>query len=293
MLLVTQTDYLSRLYGDFEALRMLSEAGFDGADYSMFHLTAEKHPMLEDDWKEKALALRAHADALGIPFLQGHAPFSFRDQSPEGWKTYNFPRLVRSIEIAGVLGIPKLVIHPVQCLPYKQNVQTLHDYNMEFYRALIPYAKQAGVQICLENMWQRNRLRGNYITHSTCSRAEEAAAWVDELNDPAIGYCLDLGHCGLVELDAADEIRKLGTRITALHVHDNNFVEDQHILPYQGHADWADILSALGEVDYKGSFTFEADCFLEKVPAAVLPTALQLMVEIGRYMIGKIGNKAD
>lgn len=288
MLLVTLTDYLARLYGDMEAVRMLYEAGFDGIDYSMFSLSAEHHPLLEEDWKEKALALRTYADKLGIPFIQGHAPFSFHDNSPEGFRTYIFPRLVRSIEIAGVLGIRELVIHPVQFLPYKQNVSTLHDYNMEFYRALIPYARAAGVRICLENMWQRNRLRGNLITHSTCSRAEEAAAWVDELNDPSIGYCLDLGHCGLVELDAADEIRKLRHRITALHVHDNNFMEDQHILPYQGHADWKDILSALREVEYKGSFTFEADCFLEQVPEPVIPSALKLMVEVGRHMIGQI-----
>lgn len=287
MLLVTQTDRLAELYGDRTAIRMLAEAGFDGIDYSMFHLTeVEEHPLLSDNWQEEAKSLRMYAESLGIRFVQGHAPFSFRDRSPERWKTHNFPRLVRAIEIAGVLGIEELVIHPVQFLPYKQNAAILHDYNMEFYRALIPYAKAAGVRICLENMWQRNRLRGNIITHSTCSRAEEAAAWVDELADPiSIGYCLDLGHCGLVELDAADEIRKLGHRLTALHVHDNNFMDDQHILPYQGHADWADILSALREVGYNGPFTFEADNFLRQVPEAILPTAVRMMAELGRYMI--------
>ena len=288
MLLVTQTDRLASLYGDRTAVQMLHEAGFDGIDYSMFFLTNGNHPLLEENWRAEAEALRAYADSLGIPFIQGHAPFSFRDNTPEGWKTHNFPRLVRAIEIAGVLGIRELIIHPVQFLPYKQNVETLHGYNMEFYRALIPHAKAAGVRICLENMWQRHPKRGNYITHSTCSRAAEAAAWVDELNDPAIGYCLDLGHCGLVELDAADEIRKLGHRLTALHVHDNDFVSDQHILPYHGNADWKEILAALKEVGYPGPFTFEADSFLYKTPAPVLPAALKMMVELGRHMIAQI-----
>lgn len=288
MLLATQTDLLSHLYGDFEMVRMLKEAGFDGIDYSMFPLTAPNHPLLEDNWEETARALRAHADSLGIPFVQGHAPFSFRDRSPDGWKNYNYFRIVRSIEVAGVLGIKELIVHPLQFLPYKQNVQTLHDYNMEFFAALLPHAKKAGVRICLENMWQRNPKRGNLITHSTCSRAEEAAAWVDELNDSSIGYCLDLGHCGLVELDAADEIRTLGHRLTALHVHDNDFMADQHILPYQGHADWTAILTALREVGYTGAFTFEADNFLRQVPQAVIPSALKLMAEVGRYMIAQI-----
>ena len=289
MLLVTQTDRLATLYGDREAVRMLKEAGFDGLDYSMFFLTHGDHPLLSDGWKEEILALRAYADSLGIPFIQGHAPFSFKDNTPEGWKTHNFPRLLRAIEIAGVLGIRELIIHPVQFLPYKQNAETLHGYNMEFYRALIPYAKQAGVRICLENMWQRNQKRGNLITHSTCSRAEEAAAWVDELNDPdSIGYCLDLGHCGLVEREAGEEIRKLGRRITALHVHDNDYIADQHTIPYHGNADWKDILAALKEVGYQGPFTFEADSFLYKIPAPVLPAALKMMVELGRHMIAQI-----
>lgn len=289
MLLVTQTDRLAAMYGDREAVRMLAEAGFDGIDYSMFYLTHGDHVMLGEGWRAEAEALRAYADSLGIVFVQGHAPFSFRDNSPEGWKNHNFPRLVRAIEISGVLGIRELIIHPVQFLPYKQNADTLHDYNMEFYRALIPYAKAAGVRICLENMWQRNPKRGNLITHSTCSRAEEAAAWVDELCDPeSIGYCLDLGHCGLVEREAGEEIRTLGSRITALHIHDNDYVADQHILPYHGNADWADILAALKEVGYKGAFTYEADTFLYKTPAAVLPDALKLMVALGRYMISQI-----
>ncbi len=289
MLLVTQTDRLASLYGDRTAVRMLHEAGFDGIDYSMFFLTNGNHPLLEDNWRAEAEALRAYADSLGIPFIQGHAPFSFRDNTPEGWKNHNFLRLVRAIEIAGVLGIRELIIHPVQFLPYKQNAETLHAYNMDFYRALIPHAKAAGVRICLENMWQRNAKRGNYITHSTCSRAEEAAAWVDELCDSeSIGYCLDLGHCGLVELDAGEEIRKLGHRLTALHVHDNDFVNDQHILPYHGNADWKDILSALKEVGYQGPFTFEADTFLYKTPESVLPAALKLMVDLGRSMISQI-----
>lgn len=288
MLLVTQTDHLGRLYGDREAVRMLAEAGFDGIDYSMFSLSDPSPRLMEDGWEEEIRALRAYADSLGVPFIQGHAPFSFRDNSPEAWETVNYPRILRSIEIAGILGIRELVIHPIQFLPYKQNKETLHQWNMEYYRSLLPHAKQAGVRICLENMWQRNRLRGNIITHSTCSKAEEAAAWIDELNDPSIGYCLDLGHCGLVELDADAEIRKLGHRLTALHVHDNDFVEDQHILPYHGHANWEAILAALKEVGYSGPFTFEADNFLVKTPDPLLPTALKLMVELGRHMIAQI-----
>ena len=117
---------------------------------------------------------------LGIPFIQGHAPFSFRDNTLEGWKTHNYPRLVRAIEIAGVLGIRELIIHPVQFLPYKQNAATLHAYNMEFYRALAPTAKEAGIKIALENMFVTDPNR-KIFTESTCGDPREFVDYLDTL----------------------------------------------------------------------------------------------------------------
>lgn len=288
MLLTTQTDCLGRRYGDRQAIRMLAEAGFQAVDYTMFSLADEKPLLMTDAWRTEVLELKTLADTLGLPFVQGHAPFSFRDYSEESWRHFIFPRLLRSIEISGLLGIENLVIHPVHHLDYKKNKNLLHDWNMTFYRALLPYAKDAGVRICLENMWQRDRKRGNIISDDTCSAAEEMAAWADELNDPSIGVCLDIGHCGLVGRDADSAVRVLGRRLSALHVHDNDFMSDLHTLPYLGHADWNAVLAALREVGYEGNFTYEADRFFEGMPDEIVPAALKFMVQTGRYMIRQI-----
>lgn len=289
MLLVTQTRELSARYGDCEAIRMLAEAGYDALDYSMFCMTeASGSRLLSDGWREEMTELRALAESLGVPFVQGHAPHTFSDHSEEAWRGENFPRLLRSIEIAGALGIENLVIHPIHHLDYRKNRELLHEWNMRFYRRLLPYAKDAGVRICLENMWQRDRRRGNIISDDTCSAAEELAAWVDELNDPSFGVCLDIGHCGLVGRDAEESVSTLGGRLTVLHVHDNDFVSDDHTLPYLGKADWDAILAALAGVGYRGNLTFEADRFLTHIPDALIPAALRFMVATGRHMIEKI-----
>lgn len=285
-MLVTQTDCLGRRFGDRQAIRMLADAGFDGLDYSMFAMT--NHPtciLCTDEWREEIGALKALSETLGLPFVQGHAPYSFRDKSDEAWEKVNFPLLIRSIEIAGMLGIENLVVHPIHHLDYKKNRVLLHEWNMRFYRALIPYAREAGVRLCLENMWQRDPKRGNIISDDTCSAAEELAAWADELNDPAIGVCLDIGHCGLVGRDAAESVCTLGSRLSCLHVHDNDFMSDLHTLPYLGHTDWDAVLDALAKVGYEGNLTFEADRFFESMPDSLLPDALKLMVSTGRHMI--------
>lgn len=289
MQLVTMTEGLSRRYGDRRAIEMLAGAGFDALDYSMHRMAKDSSDRLcSESWQDAANELKAVADAHGLSFVQGHAPYKFRDVSEEAWKAVNFPLLIRSIGIAGRLGIQDLVIHPIHHLDYKKHRELLHEWNMRFYRALIPYAKDAGVRICLENMWQRDPKRGNIISDDTCSAAEELAAWVDELNDPAIGVCLDIGHCGLVGRDADASIGTLGRRLRCLHVHDNDFMSDLHTLPYLGHADWDAILSALGRVGYAGNLTFEADGFFEHMPDPLIPHALKLMVATGRAMIEKI-----
>jgi sugar phosphate isomerase/epimerase len=52
----------------------------------------------------------------------------------------------------------------------------------------------------------------------------------------------------------------------ALHVHDNDYIDDRHTLPGLGRMDWEEIMKALAEIDYDGDFTYEADNFLVNIP---------------------------
>ena len=51
---------------------------------------------------------------------------------------------------------------------------------------------------------------------------------------------------------------------------------------------WNAITKALGEIDYQGDFTFEADAFLERFDEDTLPVAVGFMAQIGRQLIEKI-----
>ena len=152
------------------------------------------------------------------------------------------------------------------------------------YRAL---AKEYGIKIALENMFQRE-VKRKILGADTCSHPAEFIRYLDTLDDEHFVACLDLGHCGVVGLEAQDCIRALGhERLHALHVHDNDYTKDMHMLPGLGKMDWEEIMKALAEIRYDGEFTYEADRFFISMPQEMMPNAVRLMVDMGRYLIGR------
>ena len=126
----------------------------------------------------------------------------------------------------------------------------------------------------------------------TCSNVDEFIRYIDTLNSPQITACLDVGHVALPlgDLTAADVIRKLGhDRLGSLHIHDNDYTRDQHILPYLGKLDWAEIAKALGEIDYQGDFTYEVNGqLIGSCDEGFVPIAAGFMGATGKHIVSMI-----
>lgn len=286
MILSTQTDYLGRKFGEERAIDVIADAGFDAIDLTMFGMKEDTSAFCQSDYKGYAEKLKKKAHIRGLTFNQAHAPFPC-SKLDDAYNTMIFERLVRSVEIAGIVGAKCIVVHPMHHLPYLENSEKLKEMNMEFYRSLAPYAKVAGVKIALENMWQRNQETKQIIV-SACSRTKEFADWLDTLNDECFTACLDLGHCGLYGFDAAEMIKGLGDRLGALHVHDNDYLSDAHTAPYLGKMHWDTICDALAMTGYKGDLTLEADNFYRPFGEELAPSAAKFLHDIGRNLIKRI-----
>lgn len=281
MKLVTQTEVISDRLGDEAAIRIICESGFDGLDYSMFKMSDDDDILNTDGYKKHIKNLADIAASYGKTFEQAHSPFP---SCREGNVEYNekmFEKLKRSLEIAGMLDAKICVVHPVQFSSDQK------EQNMELYHKLEPYAADYGVKIALENMWGWSD-ELNRIVPNVCSVAEDFNRYVDVLDPAHFTACLDLGHCGLVGDNAGSMIRQMGSRLGCLHIHDNDNFNDSHTLPYTSEMDWDDILHALGEIDYQGHFTYEADYFLKKFPDDLLPACEKFMHDVGRSMMKKI-----
>ena len=61
---------------------------------------------------------------------------------------------------------------------------------------------------------------------------------------------------------AANMIRALGSRLQALHIHDNDCLGDTHQIPFSMNIDFDSVAKALKDINYQGELTLEADRFL-------------------------------
>lgn len=288
MLLSTNTTALTAIFSEEEAVRLIKEAGFDAYDISLHgSMRNPASGLFGEGCIAYAEKLRAYADGLNLPCNQAHAPFHSSTGDPETDERL-FREIVMSMEAAAVLGAKIIVVHPKQHLRYSENAEELYKLNLEFYARLIPYCEKFGIKVAVENMWQRNSA-SNAICDSTCSQAWEFNKYIDGINSKWVTGCLDIGHTSLVTDDIPGFIRKMGgERIRALHVHDTDFLNDSHTLPFLKSIDFKAVAAALGEIGYKGDFTFEADCLFSRFPKELYPSVLKMLCDTGRYLISEI-----
>ena len=159
--------------------------------------------------------------------------------------------------------------------------------NLRFYRSLIPYCEKYNIKIAIENLFELDELRDR---RKPCciGTSDKLAAFVDLLDNPWFTVCLDVGHAAINVEDPQDAIRTLGKRIGCVHIHDNDFVNDRHTIPYLGKTNWDEVCKAFAEIGYDGYFTSEAGTFEGSFPPALIPAALQLEVTVFRYLAEKI-----
>ena len=301
---LSTTTEMKKGIGDKEAITILANAGFDCYDLNLCTLHLEpEHPLNGEDYMEYLKELKALAEQLGITCNQAHAPFPSQINQNDEYNEMAFNSIVRSMECASYLGAKIIVVHPIKerkdglgkvsekyPSPAMKNSEERFLINMEFYRKLLPYCEKYQIKVALENMWIRNQNYRESILPSVCGTAEEFVKYLDTLDSKWFVACLDLGHCILAGENPQDAIRVLGKeRLQALHVHDVNYREDSHTIPYTMKIQWDEVLKALKEIGYEGDFTFEAVNFFKGFPEELIPDAASLLCKVGRHMMEKLG----
>lgn len=293
MVLSANTCVIEKKFGVDKAIGIFAKAGFDAVDVTLYEQMRDDDNIFNsDDYKTEAKHLLETAKANGVYINQAHAYFPTSFADPEkSQKAYK--KVTRSIEIAAMLGAEIVVVHPNQHLYYVEgnNADILKQMNFEFYNSLLPLCEKYGIKIATENMYQRGTI-SKAIVDSTCSRGPEFCEYVDMIGSPWFTACLDLGHCGLVGQSAENMIRTLGhDRLGALHVHDNNGKEDNHVepmAPFVSSIDWEAVCKALADIDYTGDFTFEAENMFRSACSDTVDSIARHLHDIGRHLIGRI-----
>ena len=65
-----------------------------------------------------------------------------------------------------------------------------------------------------------------------------------------------LSRC-IEKSDAAQTIKRIGSRVICTHLHDNDGKKDQHLPPFKGIISWEQFLRGPTAAGYGGTYTFE------------------------------------
>ncbi|MBQ8797613.1 MAG: sugar phosphate isomerase/epimerase [Oscillospiraceae bacterium] len=236
--------------------------------------------------------IKAAADKVGIAFAQAHGPYPMSVEGHPEAHEYLLTVVEKMLAICQMMECPILVVHPMII----RNRQQEFQLNMEMYRKLMPAARRYGVMICLENM--HGPQNGHKVSRA-CSNMDDVCRYIDTLNGEAgetlFGFCYDVGHGNLTSNDIYEDIKQLGHRLTALHIHDNDGLKDLHMIPYicrltkkDLNTDWEGFLQALKEIGYRGALNLESAGSLTCLPQELFEPLLKYAAAVCGYFQKKI-----
>ncbi len=283
MKISTEIQSIANIVGMEKAVELCAKAGFDAWDFSLFDMCRidwktrkpiqKEHPLNSPDYLKFARKLKKIGLDNGIVCNQSHAPFPVTTPEIRAF-------MKRAIECTAEAGGEICIIHP-------DNNKSA-EKNAEMYFELLPFAKECGVKIATENMWNWDNEKDE-SSFAACATGEDFKAHIDAVNDEFFVACLDLGHAEMRGSGngAVNMIKTLGDSLQALHIHDNDRHHDSHQIPFSMDMDFDSIVKALKEIEYKGYFTLEADRYMSAYTEENAFEGVKKLAESARKLANK------
>lgn len=223
-------------------IALIKEAGYEGFE--------SYHPKSEGEARQiKALA-REHG--LVVHSVMGGTHWRLPLSSPdEETRRKGVEGIEQALYFAGLMGAEGVLVVPA-VVDEKTDYRTAWELSIQSLKHLVGVAKRLGVQIWIENVWNRFLLS-----------PLEFASFVDELNsvadvrgDGIVGAYFDIGNI-LAYGYPQHWIRVLGGRIKRVHLKDFRVSEHRFVYLLQGDVNWKEVMAALRDIGYDGWLTAE------------------------------------
>ncbi len=221
-----------------EVVKVLKNTGFDAIS-----------PVWENDDILSEIVHAANENGLIIQSL--HAPFGkaanmWSDDISVFAPAKN--ELLSALDACVKFNIPILVVHAWIGFDYKFDSQSLNYKNFD---EIVSYAEKRNIKIAFENT----------------EGEEYLFALMDHFkNNETVGFCWDSGH-EMCYNHSQDLLSKYGDRLIMTHLNDNLgisrfdgnifWTDDLHLLPYDGIADWDNIIERLNRSKKLDVLNFE------------------------------------
>lgn len=228
--------------------------------------------------------------------LVAAAPYLNRNTKRNDLNEFLRKLVMESIRVCGQAGCKFLIVRPLFAgIP----AQDLWENNKAYYLDLAVYAKQADVQILIENQCKDYN---GHLVRGICSDGGQAAEWIDALNrqvgEERFGFCMDVGACSLCGQDMQDFAITLGKRIKAVILRDCNGHNETSMLPFtcvgygQSQTDWLGLIRGLCEICFDGTLIMDFSSTAAAFSHLLRPQLLQLAKTIAEYFKLQIGMKS-
>ncbi len=198
---------------------------------------------------ENISEIKEYADSLGMIFQSVHAPFGkSADMWTSGEKaTIAVEELSECLADCAANNVPIMVCHAF--IGFEEHSPS--EVGVENYRKVVEKARKLGVKIAFENT----------------EGEEYLAALMKAFDDyENVGFCWDTGH-EMCYNRSCDMMELYGEKIICTHLNDNIgikdydgtifWTDDLHLLPFDGAADWKNIVHRLNKYNYNDILTFE------------------------------------
>ncbi|MBD5550021.1 MAG: sugar phosphate isomerase/epimerase [Lachnospiraceae bacterium] len=292
-----------------EGLSMLAQAGFSCVDFSLngYLLNNDIYrnrrntffDVSIDELEQFFTPHKKGAQTAGVRIHQMHMPYPI--YVPKGNKELNdylwHQVAPKSMELCAFLECSYIVIHGFKLAKFLGSEDREWEQTEKFIDSIAPYAKEMGITICIENLYDSV---GGHLVEGPCCDAVKAMERIDRINEKyhaeVLGFCFDTGHANLVGLDMEKFMTKLGHRLKVLHIHDNDGVMDLHQIPFtftktrenKASTDWDGFIRGLRNIHYEGVLNFETAPALSAFPDVMKRDALAFIAKIGEYFAGEI-----
>lgn len=212
------------------AADFLAEAGFDGVDVSLDTVSELNGRDGDNGWRSVLYSFGNRAAACGLTLPVCHLPFYMPSPDDPAAMARFARELANGLSAAALLKIPDAVIHPIVRHSSRCTYTAWRRENLDFLTPLCELAGKLGVGLAIENM-----TGVPYPDHPRevvyGSRAKDILYLAEQLD---CGLCWDFGHANLTGLCQSAEMEQLRGRLRVVHIHDNDGVQDTHLVPAVG-----------------------------------------------------------
>jgi len=226
-------------------LREIDVKNVEIVDEGPHSLNEERIREIRKISRERDLEISVHSPFMNINIA------SLSDQI----RQTSLKRLKRSILLSGELDSPLWVFHSglenhssrfYSDLSWKMNLKSV--------RELLAFAEKRDVRITIEN--------GLATFSFLLSSVEDFDRFYNDLGEEKLGLTLDVGHAN-INGQIFKFIDRYAEKIVHTHLHDNHGISDEHLGIGKGNIDWAKVIQALDEKNYKGALIIETEKDIE------------------------------